>query len=356
MLKVSKAFTIIELVIVVVVIAILASIMIVSYRGIVGQARETAIKSDLLTAQTAVQIYKNKNNSLPTSLVDVNIYDTDNTKFSYLTDSQSFCISAQTASGDFQKNVVNDGKINIGPCLPFQPPPNIANCFIRTGGVIEGYYTNELGDPSKPACPTDVVIPATISGVAMVEAADNSFAGMNLTSVVFPNGFERIGNSAFADNELVTATIPNSVTWIGDEAFMRNNLTTVKINASSVWANPFDPGVVITYYQAYLSSAFFDKVILLNFYLTFVCHAKNMAEQENQLQTIIHLIGDVRTEIFQLSSRVVGLEQGIASLRTEFKGEIASVRQEIADLQDKTDNHEVRIVKLETKRFILMKT
>ena len=53
-LRKREGFTIVELLIVVVVIAILASITIVSYNGIQGQARQAKIESDLALFETAI--------------------------------------------------------------------------------------------------------------------------------------------------------------------------------------------------------------------------------------------------------------------------------------------------------------
>jgi len=54
----AKGFTIVELLIVVVVIAILAAITIVSYNGITGQAKESVRKSDIATWKKKSEIYK----------------------------------------------------------------------------------------------------------------------------------------------------------------------------------------------------------------------------------------------------------------------------------------------------------
>jgi len=52
----QRGFTIVELLIVVVVIAILAAITIVSYNGITNRAIQTSLQSDLRNAQTAIQV------------------------------------------------------------------------------------------------------------------------------------------------------------------------------------------------------------------------------------------------------------------------------------------------------------
>lgn len=58
-------FTIVELLIVIVVIAILASISVVAYNGIQSRANIAKINSDLLTINKAIQMYYAENGSYP---------------------------------------------------------------------------------------------------------------------------------------------------------------------------------------------------------------------------------------------------------------------------------------------------
>lgn len=64
----APGFTIVELLIVVVVIAILAAITIVSYNGITNQAHDTAVKSDLAALRKKVDLYIAENGARPNSL------------------------------------------------------------------------------------------------------------------------------------------------------------------------------------------------------------------------------------------------------------------------------------------------
>ena len=84
-------------------------------------------------------------------------------------------------------------------------PPIRESCFgFSSGtGTITVYNNN---------CPKNVVIPASIGGVAVRIIAAFAFSGKNLTSVY----------------------IPDSVTNIGDRAFRNNNLTSVSINARTI--------------------------------------------------------------------------------------------------------------------------
>ena len=61
----TAGFTIVELLIVIVVIGILATITIVAYNGIQQRARDTARKSDIATIQKALELYHIDNGGYP---------------------------------------------------------------------------------------------------------------------------------------------------------------------------------------------------------------------------------------------------------------------------------------------------
>ena len=67
MKKNTSGFTIVELLIVIVVIGILAAIVIVAYSGAQSRARNSQIKSGVVTYQKALNLYATLNNSYPSS-------------------------------------------------------------------------------------------------------------------------------------------------------------------------------------------------------------------------------------------------------------------------------------------------
>ncbi|MCD8561695.1 type II secretion system GspH family protein [Candidatus Saccharibacteria bacterium] len=93
-------FTIVELLIVIVVIAILAAITVVAYTGIQSQAYDSAIKSDIQNFAKKMELYKAENSTYPpmnglTSSMGIKL-----TKDAYGRDSQdrnaSYCVNTTT--------------------------------------------------------------------------------------------------------------------------------------------------------------------------------------------------------------------------------------------------------------------
>lgn len=67
----QAGFTIVELLIVIVVIAILAAITIVAYNGIQARAQETAVRSDLSNAGKKMQLFYTDNSRYPNSITEL---------------------------------------------------------------------------------------------------------------------------------------------------------------------------------------------------------------------------------------------------------------------------------------------
>ncbi len=117
----SKGFTIVELLIVVVVIAILAAITIVSYNGITTSAKESALKSDLSTAAKKLNVAKIQDGSFPAT------YNAPG--LTYNRDGDSFCITGAANGSNF--HVTEAGSVEEGDCPSstlFMQTVTNANC------------------------------------------------------------------------------------------------------------------------------------------------------------------------------------------------------------------------------------
>lgn len=109
-----KGFTIVELLIVIVVIAILAAIGIVAYTGIQGRAHDSAVQNDLRNLRTRIDLFHVDNGrypgqSIPPDLnaldfsASHNAYDTDihhNLTFCHDGRGDNYAVIAQSRSGN----------------------------------------------------------------------------------------------------------------------------------------------------------------------------------------------------------------------------------------------------------------
>jgi len=71
----SSAFTIVELLIVVVIIGILAAIVVVAYNGVQKQAADSAVRSDLAQFAKKLELYKAQNGRYPTNATQLEAAD-----------------------------------------------------------------------------------------------------------------------------------------------------------------------------------------------------------------------------------------------------------------------------------------
>lgn len=125
-LKNKTGFTIVELLIVVVVIAILAAITIVAFNGIQQRAQASSAKSASVQAYKKLEAYRVDNSAYPASLSAIQINDTSTTTFTYLLvdGGSSACVSAQTGSAIYSSQ--NSSSPIQGGC----------------GQVVASYYPN----------------------------------------------------------------------------------------------------------------------------------------------------------------------------------------------------------------------
>tara|TARA_B100000378_G_C18001618_1_gene397417 strand:+ start:162 stop:1040 length:879 start_codon:yes stop_codon:yes gene_type:complete len=114
-----RGFTIVELLIVIVVIAILAAITIVAYTGIQERAKDTALKSDLSNAARAIEAAKagDPSEAYPNAFPS-NVSVSNGTYLSLATETNGICINAGSTSDTTIKYSYSssNGKIQSGTC------------------------------------------------------------------------------------------------------------------------------------------------------------------------------------------------------------------------------------------------
>ncbi len=129
----QKAFTIVELLIVIVVIAILAAVSVVAYSGIQSRAATTTLKSDLRNGATQLGSDKATNDAYPASMALADggkgLSKSSGTTFQYTSNGTSFCLSAisSRAGIPFQYISSTNGQIEEGLCPDHIDPAILAN-------------------------------------------------------------------------------------------------------------------------------------------------------------------------------------------------------------------------------------
>lgn len=119
----QSGFTIVELLIVIVVIGILASIVIVAYNGITNNAKESAAISNAEQIGKKITVYALSNGvTLPTTLAQAGISNSSSTTYQYSINSavnpNTFCLTTTSngVSSQVAGNSTSTNKPTLGPC------------------------------------------------------------------------------------------------------------------------------------------------------------------------------------------------------------------------------------------------
>ncbi len=142
--KRTSGFTIVELLIVIVIIAVLATITAVSYTGITQKAEAANLQTDLKIASTQFAMYSVTNNSYPASLEEATaaglLPASSNTTFQYSLSDGNYCLSATSPkAGDYSYHFSSlVGTIETGVCdghtAPGIPTSVDAEILVVAGG------------------------------------------------------------------------------------------------------------------------------------------------------------------------------------------------------------------------------
>jgi len=149
---VSKAFTIIELLIVIVVIAILAAITIVAYNGITQQARTITLISDLDNGYKQLKIDQITNGTYPANISAANnglgLKASTGTSYRYAvnnaTNPQTFCLSANNGAVFYM--VTESITPTLGTCVNVALGASSTNTLLTDGITTSTpYYQQGTG-------------------------------------------------------------------------------------------------------------------------------------------------------------------------------------------------------------------
>jgi len=283
MRKKMNAFTLIELLAVIVILAIIALIATPIILGIVEDAKKDAFlrSVELVISTTDIDIAnKTFDENYTYTITDGDISNMEvsikNTKgmngnITYdINGNESYAIH----NGVYCVKKTMNSKAEItdynGDCALTLENATSEACFetedLDDGGVAITKYNYCPDDDCEIICPRDVVIPSTINGKVVKEISDakfmydgdmpmwvGGFSQLFITSVQFPTTLEKIGERAFYSNaisgemdlrhltnlksigdmafyynEITSVQLPNTLESIGEQAFSENEITYVK--------------------------------------------------------------------------------------------------------------------------------
>ena len=131
--KFHAAFTIVELLIVVVVIAILATITVIAYNGITTQAKDSALKSDLSITSKKLHLEKVDTGSYPPSKPS---YAPSTIQYTQTSGGQGFCATASKDGKAF--SITHIGVIQSGACTGHSVAGSGSGTEIVANSLIQG--------------------------------------------------------------------------------------------------------------------------------------------------------------------------------------------------------------------------
>lgn len=140
--KKSKGFTIVELLIVIVVIAILAAITIVAYNGLQQRARNTQVLSGARTIETALRQYATLNQSYTSATVSCfgTGYATNRCKTDSATSNPTWGVVYDSqAPGELATVMPNAPKVNDGVLRRFSAADDLRGGVWKFGNELRYY-------------------------------------------------------------------------------------------------------------------------------------------------------------------------------------------------------------------------
>lgn len=151
--RIAKAFTIVELLVVMAVIAILSLIIIVTYNGIQDSSKYTVARSDMRTFGDTVQLFRLENRRFPTTMND----------FSYVLVEANLYESTRTADKSYAICANEEGYAFVAwmPIITAYKNGDVLYLISEEGGQAEHVLTNSSlsSDPNRVDKVCDQVYP-----------------------------------------------------------------------------------------------------------------------------------------------------------------------------------------------------
>lgn len=126
-MKQKNGFTIVELLVVIVVIAILATVTVVAFNGVRDRAAASLVQDGISKVSRQLELDKVSRGAYADNLTQVNATEVNSLSYQYTTDGSTYCLTA--TSGNISKYKQSDGSTADGVCSghndPNSPPPEV---------------------------------------------------------------------------------------------------------------------------------------------------------------------------------------------------------------------------------------
>lgn len=223
----SPAFTIVELLIVIVVISILATLSIVAYNNITSQASVATLKSDLRNAASMLDVIKidSGTDTYPSPNLPSTIKASSDNAFQYTSDGTTYCLTITTTAPNVPAyNITPGGIMSEGACEGHEVAVGGFNAitfeFEYSCGIAEGKAycwgynnTGQLGNNST----TNSSVPVAVdtSGVLAGKTITHIATGRNHACAVAEGKAYCWGNNgsigALGNNSTTSSLVPVAV-------------------------------------------------------------------------------------------------------------------------------------------------
>lgn len=185
----KSGFTIVELLIVVVVIAILAAITIVSYNGIQQRAKESSVQADVSNALKKIEVYRFQNSTTedyPLTLADAGYVSS--TTLNYMVNNsvnpKMFCLSAE------------NGAISYFVTQSL-PKPTAGDCIVKQGLVGWWRMNGNTQDSSGNAYHGTATALTATTGQNGVANSAYTFSLASSSRIALPDAAAIVGNNPY---------------------------------------------------------------------------------------------------------------------------------------------------------------
>lgn len=241
----TSAFTIVEVLIVIVVIGILATFSLVAYSGIQSQAAAVVLKSDLKSASTQLELDRIIKGTYPATATEANdgkgLPASPDSTYEYTLTDGEYCLSATSPRAGMKAYHISSivGSIEEGVCAGHTAPtgggsnppastvPSAPTAVSATGGEAQATVSWAASSDDGGSAITSYVVTATPGGqtaTAGSAATSATVSGLsNGTSYTFTvKATNAIGSSpaSAASNVVTPAAAPNTpVTMTADQVW-----------------------------------------------------------------------------------------------------------------------------------------